>query len=68
MGTVIKFPDAGYFSFVYYVGMDALLQTHRSTGESMWINGSDIGAIVDVFRQVEIEHQKHKERRHAVAD
>jgi len=58
MGKVIKFPDAGQFAFVYYIGMDALLWTHRTSGDSMWINGSDLNSIEHIFRQVQTERDR----------
>ncbi len=63
MGKVIKFPDAGQFSFVYYIGMDSLLLTHRTSGESMWINGSDINGIEHIFRQVQTERDAVRQKR-----
>ena len=63
MGKVIKFPDAGQFSFVYYIGMDSVLLTHRTSGESMWINGSDVPSIIDIFRQVETRRDEVKRDR-----
>lgn len=64
MAKLTKFPDAGQFSCAYYVGMDALLLTHRTSRDHIWINGGDINALEQVLREV----QSHREECHASAE
>lgn len=61
MAKLTKFPDTDNYSCVYYAGMDAILLQHRTSGDGLWINGSDIDSLEEIFQQVQVI----REERHA---
>ena len=63
MERVLKFPDAGSITCVYYPGLDSLLLRHRTSGDSLWVNGGDMESVHAIFDQVLALRERLREER-----